>query len=107
MFVGGGSKIAGLYEYVTKKIDAPIIIAEEPADSVVQGAAKLLGKNKEFIKIEFSSNSSLFSNSTTQKRYAFTLFYSYRKRRFCHMLFRYYVSYNDMSIPHICRNLHT
>ena len=53
VFVGGGSRVAGLYEYIKKKIDAPIIVSEDPTDSVIQGAAILLGKNKEFIKIEF------------------------------------------------------
>lgn len=53
VFVGGGSCVAGLYEYLKKKIDAPIIVMEDAADSVIYGAAKLLGKNKEFLKIEF------------------------------------------------------
>jgi actin-like ATPase involved in cell morphogenesis len=51
MFVGGGSQISGLYEYAKKKLDMPIIVSENPMDSVVCGAGKLLGV-KDFAKIE-------------------------------------------------------
>ncbi len=51
MFVGGGSTIAGLYEYAKKKLDLPIIVPNEPSDMVILGAGKLLAGNKEFIKI--------------------------------------------------------
>lgn len=51
LFVGGASQIAGLYEYAKKKLDLPIIVPEEPADYVIQGAGKLLNKGKDFIKI--------------------------------------------------------
>lgn len=52
-FVGGASSISGLYEYAKKKLDMPIIVADEPKDAVILGAGKLLGKGKDFIKIEF------------------------------------------------------
>ena len=51
MFVGGASKIAGLYEYAKKKLDMPIIITDSPMDSVILGAGKLLSSDKDFIKI--------------------------------------------------------
>ena len=51
VFVGGGSKIAGLYEYAKSKIDFPIIVADEPADAVVLGLGKLLAGDKDFLKI--------------------------------------------------------
>ena len=51
MFVGGASKIAGLYEYAKKKLDMPIIVPDEPQDCVILGAGKLLSKDSEFIKI--------------------------------------------------------
>ena len=51
MFVGGASKIAGLYEYAKKKLDLPIIVPEDPQDAVILGAGKLLNANGEFIKI--------------------------------------------------------
>lgn len=51
VFVGGGSKIAGLYEYAKSKIDFPIIVADEPADAVVLGFGKLLVGDKDFLKI--------------------------------------------------------
>jgi len=50
-FVGGASSISGLYEYARKKLDMPVIVAEEPKDSVILGAGKLLSL-KEFLKIE-------------------------------------------------------
>lgn len=53
VFVGGGSSIAGLYEYVKKKLDLPIIVLDEPSDAVIKGAGKLLSQEKEFIKINF------------------------------------------------------
>ena len=52
VFVGGASQIAGLYEYAKKKLDFPVIVPEEPADFVIQGAGKLLNKGKDFIKID-------------------------------------------------------
>ena len=52
LFVGGASKVAGLYEYAKKKLDLPVIVPEEPQDYVILGAGKLLNKN-EFIKIDF------------------------------------------------------
>lgn len=51
MFVGGSSTIAGLYEYAKKKLDLPIIVPNEPSDMVILGAGKLLGGDKEFLKI--------------------------------------------------------
>lgn len=51
MFVGGGSQISGLYEYAKKKLDMPIVLPENPMDSVICGAGKLLGV-KDFAKIE-------------------------------------------------------
>lgn len=52
MFVGGGSKVSGLYEYAKKKLDLPITITEQPEDDIILGAGKLLNSNAEFIKIE-------------------------------------------------------
>ncbi|MBR1988269.1 MAG: rod shape-determining protein [Clostridia bacterium] len=52
MFVGGSSKIAGLYEYAKEKLDLPIIIPEDPADAVILGAGKFLNKTKEFLTIK-------------------------------------------------------
>lgn len=51
MFVGGASKIAGLYEYAKKKLDLPIIVPEDPEDSVILGAGKILNSGNEFLKI--------------------------------------------------------
>lgn len=53
MFVGGASKIAGLYEYAKQKLDIPIIVPEDPQDAVILGAGKLLNSNNEFLKINF------------------------------------------------------
>ncbi len=53
LFVGGGSTIAGLYEYASKKLDVPVIVAENPADTVILGAGKLLNGNREFLKLSF------------------------------------------------------
>lgn len=50
VFVGGGSKISGLYEYAKKQLDFPIIVADEPADAVVLGLGKLLSSEKDFLK---------------------------------------------------------
>lgn len=50
MFVGGASRISGLYEYASKKLDYPIIVPDEPQDCVILGAGKLLSQ-KEFLKI--------------------------------------------------------
>lgn len=52
MFVGGSSKIAGLYEYAKNKLDLPIIIPEDASDAVILGAGKLLNRNKEFLTIK-------------------------------------------------------
>ncbi len=51
VFVGGASSIPGLYEYAKKKLDLPIIVPDEPMDSVILGAGKLLNSGKEFLKI--------------------------------------------------------
>ena len=51
MFVGGGSKIDGLYEYAKKKLDLPIIVMDSPEDAVILGAGKLLNAGNEFLKI--------------------------------------------------------
>ena len=51
VFVGGGSNISGLYEYAKKKLDMPIIVPENPVDSVILGAGKLLNI-KDFAKIQ-------------------------------------------------------
>ncbi len=51
VFVGGASSISGLYEYAKKKLDLPIIVPDEPMDSVILGAGKLLNSGKEFLKI--------------------------------------------------------
>lgn len=53
VFVGGGSKIAGLYEYVKAKLDYPVLVPAEPADTVVMGLGKLLSAGKDFLKITF------------------------------------------------------
>ncbi len=51
MFVGGASKISGLYEYAKQKLDLPIIIPDDPQDAVILGAGKLLNSNGDFLKI--------------------------------------------------------
>ena len=51
VFVGGASSISGLYEYAKKKLDLPISVPDEPMDSVILGAGKLISSNKEFLKI--------------------------------------------------------
>ena len=51
MFVGGASKIAGLYEYAKQKLDIPVIVPEDPQDAVIIGAGKLLNSKNEFLKI--------------------------------------------------------
>ncbi len=51
MFVGGASKIAGLYEYARQKLDFPIIVPDDPQDAVILGAGKLLNAGNEFLKI--------------------------------------------------------
>ena len=53
MFVGGASKIAGLYEYAKNKTELPIIVPEDPQDAVILGAGKLLNSKNEFVKINF------------------------------------------------------
>ena len=51
VFVGGASKIAGLYEYAKQKLDLPIIVPDDPQDAVILGAGKLLNSGNEFLKI--------------------------------------------------------
>jgi len=51
MFVGGASKIAGLYEYAKHKLDLPVIVPENPQDAVILGAGKLLNAGNKFLKI--------------------------------------------------------
>ncbi len=51
MFVGGASKIAGLYEYAKQKFDLPIIVPDDPQDAVMLGAGKLLVSGNEYLKI--------------------------------------------------------
>ena len=51
VFVGGASKISGLYEYAKQKLDLPIIVPDDPQDSVIIGAGKLLNSSNEFLKI--------------------------------------------------------
>lgn len=51
MFVGGASKISGLYEYARQKLDLPVIVPEDPQDAVILGAGKLLSAGNEFLKI--------------------------------------------------------
>ena len=53
VFVGGGSSIAGFYEYAKKKLDFPIIIPEDVTNAVILGAGKLLSADKEFLQIKF------------------------------------------------------
>lgn len=53
MFVGGASRIAGLYEYAKKKLEMTILMPDDPMDAVILGAGKLLSKEDEFIKINF------------------------------------------------------
>ena len=52
VFVGGGSCVAGLYEYAKKKLDIPVIVPEDAMDNVILGAGKLLNNGKDFLKIE-------------------------------------------------------
>ena len=52
MFVGGASKIAGLYEYAKLKLDMPVIVPEDPQDAVILGAGKLMNSKNQFIKID-------------------------------------------------------
>lgn len=52
LFVGGASKIAGLYEYAKQKLDIPVMVHENPQDAVILGAGKLLNSNNDFLKIE-------------------------------------------------------
>lgn len=52
MLVGGACKISGLYEYAKKKLELPIIIQDQPEDSVVLGLGKLLSSDKEFLTIK-------------------------------------------------------
>lgn len=52
MFVGGASKIAGLYEYAKLKLDMPVIVPEDPQDAVILGTGKLMNSKNQFIKID-------------------------------------------------------
>lgn len=52
VLVGGASVISGLYEYAKKRLEMPVMIPEEPADSVIIGAGKLLSCEHEFITIK-------------------------------------------------------
>ncbi len=52
MFIGGASSIAGLYEYAKKKLDLPVIVPENPSDSVILGAGKLLNSDVDYLKIK-------------------------------------------------------
>lgn len=52
VFVGGASSIPGLYEFASKHFDLPIIIPDDPINSVILGAGKLLSKNGQFLKID-------------------------------------------------------
>ena len=51
MVVGGGCCIAGLYEYLSSRINVPLKVVDNPSDCVILGAGKLLSQ-KEFLKIE-------------------------------------------------------
>lgn len=51
MFVGGACSIDGFYEYAKKKLDVPVIVPDDPKDSVIIGAGKLMLSGKEFLKI--------------------------------------------------------
>ena len=53
MFVGGASRISGLYEYAKKKLEMPVIMPDDPMDAVILGAGKLLSKQGQFLKINF------------------------------------------------------
>lgn len=50
---GGASCIPGLFEYANKKFAYPIHIVNNPKESSILGAGKLLSKDKQFIKISF------------------------------------------------------
>lgn len=50
---GGASSIPGLFEYANKKFAYPIHIVNNPKESAILGAGKLLTKEKEFVKINF------------------------------------------------------
>ena len=53
IFSGGSANIHGLYEYMSKKLDMPVIALDNPVDAVVLGCAKLLDKPlKSIVKIE-------------------------------------------------------
>jgi len=51
VFVGGASSISGLFEFMSKKLDCPVIVPDDPSSSVVLGLGKLLNE-KDYIKIE-------------------------------------------------------
>lgn len=54
IFSGGSANIPGLYEYISKKLDMPVVALDNPVDAVVLGCAKLLDKPlKSIVKIEF------------------------------------------------------
>ncbi len=52
LFVGGASKISGLYEYAKQKLEFPVTVAENPQDAVILGAGKLMNSGAEFLKID-------------------------------------------------------
>lgn len=47
VFVGGVSSVAGLTEYASKYFNIPIQVVDNPKDTVILGAGKLLSLNKE------------------------------------------------------------
>lgn len=52
VFVGGASKVSGLYEFAKSKLDCPVIVPDFPEDYILNGAGKLLNKKNDFIKID-------------------------------------------------------
>ena len=53
--VGGASKIPGLKELLTSKIDLPITMCKEPEYSAVSGGGKIM-TNKELLQLVYDSN---------------------------------------------------
>ena len=45
--MGGVSSVAGLTEYASKYFNIPIQVVDNPKDTVILGAGKLLSLNKE------------------------------------------------------------
>ena len=52
VFVGGASKVAGLYEFAKSKLDCPVIVPDFPEDFVLNGAGRLLNRKNDFMKID-------------------------------------------------------